>query len=71
MAAASRSLAEVERLLGGVDWKQGAALSDLSAGDFWLLADKGFAPLGLVLGNSVFSMGIAGGWPRGWGPRPR
>lgn len=65
MAFASRSLADVEKILGGVDWKHGAALSDLSAGDLWLLADRGFVPLGLVLGNSVFSMGIAGGLATG------
>jgi uncharacterized protein YbjQ (UPF0145 family) len=57
----SRSMAEVEQILGGVDWTQGAALSDLSASEFWLVLDKGFVPLGLVLGNSVFSMGVTGG----------
>lgn len=35
--------------------------SDLSTSDFWLLIDRGYMPLGLVLGNSVYSMGIAGG----------
>ncbi len=65
MAVGPRSLADVEKILGGVDWKQGAALSDLSAGDFWLTLDKGFVPLGLVLGNSVFSMGIVGGFATG------
>ncbi len=65
MAASSRSLADVERTLSGIDWTQGAALSDLSAGDFWLLADRGFVPLGLALGNSVFSMGVAGGLATG------
>lgn len=65
MAVGSRSLKEVERLLAGIDWNQGDALSDLSAGDFWLLADRGFVPLGLVLGNSVFSMGVAGGLATG------
>ncbi len=65
MAVGSRSLADVEKILSSVDWKQGAALSDLSAGDFWLTLDKGFVPLGLVLGNSVFSMGITGGFATG------
>jgi len=65
MAASPRSLADVERTLAGIDWTQGAALSDLSASDFWLLADRGFVPLGLVLGNSVFSMGITGGLATG------
>jgi|BEDMetMinimDraft_2_1075160.scaffolds.fasta_scaffold06025_3 uncharacterized protein YbjQ (UPF0145 family) len=65
MAIGSRSLGDVEKILAGVDWNQGAALSDLSAGDFWLLADRGFVPLGLVLGNSVFSMGITGGLATG------
>ena len=58
-------MGDVEKILAGVDWNQGAALSDLSAGDFWLLADRGFVPLGLVLGNSVFSMGITGGLATG------
>ncbi len=40
---------------------KGAATSNLSALDFWLISDAGFEPLGLVLGNSVFSMGITGG----------
>ena len=35
--------------------------SDLSTSDFWLLMDKGWMPLGLVLGNSVYSMGVVGG----------
>jgi uncharacterized protein YbjQ (UPF0145 family) len=65
MAMGSRSLADVEKTLASVDWNQGAALSDLSAGDFWLLADRGFVPLGIVLGNSVFSMGVTGGLATG------
>lgn len=40
---------------------KGAATSNLSALDFWIINDAGFEPLGLVLGNSVFSMGISGG----------
>lgn len=40
---------------------QGASTSNLSASDFWLVTDAGYEPLGLVLGNSVMSMGIAGG----------
>lgn len=39
----------------------GAATSNLSALDFWLLRDAGFEPLGFVLGNSVMSMGLGGG----------
>jgi len=65
MSVASRPLADVEKILREVDWQHGAALSDLTAGDFWLLADRGFVPLGLVLGNSVFSMGIVGGLATG------
>lgn len=36
---------------------KGAFTSDLSGQEFWLLLDKGYRPLGLVLGNCVFSMG--------------
>jgi uncharacterized protein YbjQ (UPF0145 family) len=35
--------------------------SDLSTSDFWMLLDRGYMPLGLVVGNSVYSMGVAGG----------
>lgn len=35
--------------------------SDLTTSDFWLLLDRGYVPVALVLGNSVYSMGIAGG----------
>jgi uncharacterized protein YbjQ (UPF0145 family) len=35
--------------------------SDLSTSDFWLLLDKGYMPVGLVVGNSVYSMGVVGG----------
>lgn len=38
-----------------------AATSNLSAMDFWLVADAGYQPLGFVLGNSVMSMGVSGG----------
>ncbi len=41
--------------------RTGAATSNLSAMDFWLLVDSGYQPLGFVLGNSVMSMGISGG----------
>ncbi len=35
--------------------------SDLSGQEFWLVIDKGYTPLGLVLGNCVYSMGAMGG----------
>ena len=35
--------------------------SDLSGQEFWLVLDKGYTPLGLVLGNYVYSMGAMGG----------
>ena len=37
-----------------------AFTSDLSGQEFWLVVDKGYQPLGLVLGNCVYSMGLAG-----------
>ena len=37
-----------------------AFTSDLSGQEFWLVVDKGYQPLGLVLGNCVYSMGMAG-----------
>lgn len=38
-----------------------AFTSDISTSDFWLLKDSGYAPVALVMGNSVYSMGVAGG----------
>ncbi len=35
--------------------------SDLTTSDFWLLLDRGYQPIALVLGNSVYSMGFVGG----------
>jgi uncharacterized protein YbjQ (UPF0145 family) len=34
-----------------------AFTSDLTGQEFWLVVDKGYTPLGLVLGNCVYSMG--------------
>jgi uncharacterized protein YbjQ (UPF0145 family) len=38
-----------------------AFTSDISTSDFWLLQDAGYVPVALVVGNSVFSMGVIGG----------
>ncbi|HMA36493.1 MAG TPA: heavy metal-binding domain-containing protein [Chloroflexia bacterium] len=43
-----------------------AFTSDLTGQEFWLVVDKGYTPLGLVLGNSVYSMGALGGWLSGF-----
>src|SRR5262245_13880688 len=42
-----------------------AFTSDLSGQEFWLVVDKGYEPLGLVLGNCVYSMGAIGGFLAG------
>ena len=39
-----------------------AFASDLSGQEFWLVVDKGYTPVGLVLGNCVYSMGAFRGW---------
>lgn len=39
-----------------------AFTSALSGQEFWLVVDKGYIPLGLVLGNCVYSMGSLTGW---------
>ena len=39
-----------------------AFASDLSGQEFWLVVDKGYVPVGLVLGNCVYSMGAFRGW---------
>jgi uncharacterized protein YbjQ (UPF0145 family) len=39
-----------------------AFASDLSGQEFWLVVDKGYIPVGMVLGNCVYSMGAFRGW---------
>jgi len=34
-----------------------AFTSDLSGQEFWLVVDKDFQPMGLVIGNCIYSMG--------------
>ncbi len=55
------SMGEVEEELQKMQRTQGAATSNLTAMDFWLVTDAGYKPLGFVLGNSVMSMGLSGG----------
>ena len=38
-----------------------AFTSDLSTSDFWLLKNMGYEPIAIVLGNTVYSMGVIGG----------
>ncbi len=38
-----------------------AFTSDLSTSDFWLLDNMGYEPIAIVLGNTVYSMGVVGG----------
>ena len=38
-----------------------AFTSDLSTSDFWLLKNMGYDPIAIVLGNTVYSMGVVGG----------
>ena len=42
-----------------------AFTSDVSTSDFWLLQDTGYVPVALVIGNSVYSMGVLGGLATG------
>jgi len=39
-----------------------AFTSDLTGQEFWLLVDKGFQPMGLVMGNCIYSMGAVRNW---------
>jgi uncharacterized protein YbjQ (UPF0145 family) len=39
-----------------------AFTSALSGQEFWLVVDKGYIPLGMVLGNCVYSMGMFRGF---------
>lgn len=52
---------QVEQEIQAMRKERGAATSNLSALDFWLVNDAGFEPMGFVLGNSVMSMGVTGG----------
>ena len=42
-----------------------AFTSDLSGQEFWLVVDKGFQPMGLVIGNCIYSMGAMRNWLAG------
>ena len=42
-----------------------AFTSDLTGQEFWLVVDKGFQPMGLVLGNCIYSMGAVRSWLAG------
>lgn len=44
----------------------GVVTSDLTAEEMWNVAKMGYAPLKLVLGTSVFSLGLAGGIKAGF-----
>src|SRR6202048_5229127 len=44
------------------DYRGQAFTSDLSGQEFWLVIDKGFQPLGLVMGNCIYSMGAVRNW---------
>ncbi len=55
------SMQQVEQEIAGVNLGRGAFTSDLSGQEFWLIRDQGYIPVALVMGNSVFSMGIVGG----------
>jgi uncharacterized protein YbjQ (UPF0145 family) len=39
-----------------------AFTSDLSGQEFWLVVDKGFQPMGMVIGNCIYSMGAVRNW---------
>ena len=39
-----------------------AFTSDLTGQEFWLVVDKGFQPMGLVMGNCIYSMGAIKNW---------
>ena len=54
-AAHSDAIAPLAAQLGGV------ATSDLTAEETWNVAKLGYVPLRLVLGTSVYSLGLAGG----------
>jgi uncharacterized protein YbjQ (UPF0145 family) len=42
-----------------------AFTSDLTGQEFWLVVDKGYIPVGMVLGNCVYSMGAFRSWLAG------
>jgi len=70
---AERHQYESERIMAeprnAMDLKPGyrgrAFTSDLSGQEFWLVIDKGFQPMGLVIGNCIYSMGAIRNWMAG------
>jgi uncharacterized protein YbjQ (UPF0145 family) len=54
-ASYNKEIEEVASLVGGV------TTSDLTAEETWNIAKLGYAPLKLVLGTSIYSLGVAGG----------
>lgn len=54
-ASYNESIADIADTIGGV------TTSDLTAEETWNIAKLGYAPLRLVIGTSVYSLGLAGG----------
>ena len=48
-----------------IGYRGRAFTSDLTGQEFWLVVDKGFQPMGLVLGNCIYSMGVIRNWLAG------
>jgi uncharacterized protein YbjQ (UPF0145 family) len=54
-ASYNEQITEIAASVGGI------TTSDLTAEETWNIAKLGYAPLRLVLGTSVYSLGVAGG----------
>src|SRR5205085_296133 len=42
--------------------ENGDGVIELTGQEFWLVVDKGFQPMGLVMGNCIYSMGAVKNW---------
>ena len=60
---AMRNMAEPRNAMDIRPGYRGRAFtSDLTGQEFWLVVDKGFQPMGLVIGNCIYSMGAMRNW---------
>jgi uncharacterized protein YbjQ (UPF0145 family) len=60
---AMRNMAEPRNAMDIRPGYRGRAFtSDLTGQEFWLVVDKGFQPMGLVIGNCIYSMGAVRNW---------
>jgi uncharacterized protein YbjQ (UPF0145 family) len=54
----SRNIMRVQNVMDvQADYNGQAFTSDLTGQEFWLVVDKGFLPVGIVMGNCIYALG--------------